>query len=265
MDILSAVILVIKDAGDAVMECYNRGNNKRNIKDDGSPVTEADLVSQKISLQGLEEFGYPIISEEREDNNQRLRHDKVWLVDPLDGTKDFLNRTGEFSVMIGLVENGEPVLGIVYQPVKDIFYYAKKGFGAYKCIGNGVPIKLKVSLENVLQKARIFISRNHALPAELEFAENLGITEIIPCGSSGIKVGLIASGEGEIYVVSSGNTGEWDTCAPDIIIHEAGGIMTDMQGRKLVYNKKLLKNENGFVVTNNLLHEDVILALKKIF
>lgn len=258
MDILSDIISIIKDAGDAVLKYYNRGENKKNIKHDGSPVTEADFVSQKIILQDLNKFGYPIVSEEQEDNDQRLRHDKVWLVDPLDGTKDFLNRTGEFSVMIGLVENGEPILGVVYQPVKNIFYYAKKGFGAYKCIGNGSPVKLKVSLENTPQEATMFISRNHTLPAEVHLAEDLGIIKIIPCGSVGVKVGLIASGAGEIYVVSSANTSEWDSCAPDIIIQEAGGIMTDLQGKKLIYNKKSLKNQNGFVVTNKLFYEIVM-------
>lgn len=264
MGILSDVISVVKDAGEAVLEYYNCGGGKKNIKPDGSPVTKADLVSQKIILQGLKKFGYPIISEEQEDDDRRLSYDKAWLVDPLDGTKDFLNRTGEFSVMVGLVENGEPILGVVYQPVKGILYYARKGFGAYKCVGNAVPVKLKVSSKSNTQQASMFISRNHTLPAELKLAKDLGITKIIPCGSAGIKVGLIASGEGEIYVVSSGNTSEWDTCAPDIIIHEAGGFMTDMKGEKLVYNKKSFKNKNGLVVTNWVLHEATISALKKI-
>ena len=255
MDILSAVISVIKDAGDAVIERYSRGKNRTNIKNDGSPVTEADLVSQKIILQGLKKFGYPIISEEQENGDQRLQQDKVWLVDPLDGTKDFLDRTGEFSVMIGLVENGEPVLGVVYQPVKDIFYYAQKGKGAFMRIGTGTDIKLQVSSIDVPERATMLLSRHHLQPAEVKIAKDMGITKIIPCGSVGVKVGLIASGEGEIYVVSSGNTSEWDTCAPDIIIQEAGGIMTDMKGKKLVYNKKSLKSKNGFVVTNKLLHD----------
>ncbi|MBI2638003.1 3'(2'),5'-bisphosphate nucleotidase CysQ [Candidatus Peregrinibacteria bacterium] len=264
MDICATVLSVIKNAGDAVMEFYRYGNSKISNKNDGSPVTEADLVSQEIILKGLKQFGYPIVSEEQKDNDKRFSQDKVWFVDPLDGTKDFINRTGEFCVMIGLAENGEPILGVVYQPVKDIYYYARKGSGAYKRIGNGISVKLEVSLTSSPQKAKMFISRNHTLQSEIQLGKDIKIGEIIPCGSAGVKIGLIASGEGEVYVVMNGNTNEWDTCASDIIIQEAGGMMTDVQDKKLVYNKKSLKNKHGFVVTNKLLHKTVISALKNL-
>ena len=260
MDILEKLILVIKEAGASLLKYYE---NEAVItyKENDQPVTDADLASQKIIIEGLSSFGYPICSEELENDLARLKADKVWIVDPMDGTKDFIERTGEFCVMIALIEKGEPVLGAIYKPVGDILYFAQKGKGAFRRIGNGKDLRLSVSSVDDPNKATMLLSRHHLQPAEVMVAEKLGIKKCIPCGSAGVKAGLIASGKAELYIVSSDTTSEWDACAGDIIIRESGGQITDTKGNKLIYNKKKPTNPRGFIVSNGLIHSAVVREL----
>ncbi|KKU11477.1 MAG: Inositol monophosphatase, partial [Parcubacteria group bacterium GW2011_GWC2_45_7] len=170
LDILKPLI---KRAGQAVLKYYGHAGEVQYKEQNDSPVTRADLASQEIIIGGLAQFGYPVLSEEKTDDMARLQSRRVWIIDPLDGTKDFLQNTSEFSIMIGLVEDGRPILGTVYQPASDILYYAKRGTGAYREQGDGLPMRLKVSDETKFQSVRLLVSRHHLLPAEIEVAKQL--------------------------------------------------------------------------------------------
>ena len=257
---------VIKQAGEAALSYYGaKLDNRIKIKHDGenqSPVTQADLIAEKAIFQGLKEFGYGILSEETLDDKSRYNNKRVWVIDPLDGTKDFIQQTGEFSILIGLVENGKPIMGVVYQPIEKKLYFAVKGQGTYVELGDGSTQQLQVSKIDNLAEMKMFVSRNHLMPAEVELSEKYGI-EKMTCGSAGLKISKIAAGEAEIYINSSDRTGEWDICAGDIIIKEAGGMITDLDGNEFEYNRKDNINRNGFLVTNGKLQGSILEELKK--
>lgn len=251
-----------RKAGQAIMEIY-KDDVAVKYKAKGDPVTIADITANKIIIESLKRFNYGILSEESADNKLRLEKDRVWIIDPLDGTKDFINKTGEFTIMIGLAEKGESVLGVVYNPVKDILYYAEKGKGAFIQLGDDVKT-LEVSKNDDVKEARMLVSRHHLGEAEGIIAKNLGIKKIIPCGSAGLKIALVAASQGELNINASSKTWEWDLCAVDIILKEAGGKLTDIKGNKFIYNKEDARNLNGYVASNKLIHRRVLGELAKI-
>lgn len=266
MDILTTLRGAMRDAGAALLAMHPRSAStplESWQKSDASPVTVADMASQKILAQALKPFGWPILSEETADSPDRLKAHRLWIVDPLDGTIDFIAGTDEYCVMVALVEDGVPVLGCIYLPATDTFYYAQKAMGAYQQIAQAPPTKLHVSTQSHLASARMLGSKNHLLQRELDCAHALGITNIVQRGSAGVKGILIAQGEADVYITTSLQTGEWDTCALDSIVREAGGMVTDMSGKRLVYNKPHPLNENGFVVTNGVLHATIVQELTR--
>ncbi|MBD3330882.1 3'(2'),5'-bisphosphate nucleotidase CysQ, partial [Candidatus Peregrinibacteria bacterium] len=192
-------------------------------KDDESPVTKADLASEAIILDELGEFDYPILSEESRGDLSRLEADLVWIVDPLDGTKDFIHHTGDFSVMIGLACKGESVLGLVYKPLEDKLYFAEKGKGAYCRDGEGRESRIKVSEVKKVEEIRLLVSRFHLLEVEKALVRDLGIHKTVESGSAGLKICKVAEGSAELYLNTSDKTAEWDICAADVILNEAGG------------------------------------------
>lgn len=252
---------VVRKAGAAAMVFYGKESGIRD-KGDDNPVTDADLASEEVILEGLAHLNYGILSEETEDDLIRLEKERVFVIDPLDGTKDFIGETGEFTIMIGLVENGETIAGVVYQPVLDRLYFAEQGQGAWLEKEGGEPVKLSVSEIDDPAEARLLISRSHLLELEQKVARRLGIVKLVPCGSAGLKISLIASGEADIYMNTSDKTFEWDLSAAAVIIFEAGGVLTDMNGKKILFNKKNPRNLNGFVVTNNLLQGNCLAAIE---
>ncbi|HBO16910.1 MAG: hypothetical protein UR69_C0001G0127 [Candidatus Moranbacteria bacterium GW2011_GWE2_35_2-] len=255
---------IAKKSGEKVLEYYYKDYNI-SYKDSGgkkSPLTEADLASNKIIMEELEKYNFPILSEETEDDLSRLQSEYVWIVDPLDGTSDFMEKTGEFSILIGLVKNGEPVLGVVFEPAKNTFYWAEKGKGAFM-EKNGKIKKINVSNEDNFQDMTILLSRNHLLESDKKLCENLKIGKQTKRGSTS-KMCVIARGDAEIYVNTSDKTGEWDTCAPQVVLTEAGGKIVDMRGKELMYNKKNPKNLNGFVVSNGENYARIVEELKRV-
>ncbi|NQU99541.1 MAG: 3'(2'),5'-bisphosphate nucleotidase CysQ, partial [Parcubacteria group bacterium] len=197
-----------------------------------------------------------------ESNNKTNKKDnKFWIVDPLDGTADFIQKTGEFSIMVGLVENDTPILGVVYQPSKDKMYYAKLNKGAY-LKENGETRKLQVSQTEDLSKCRIVFSKNHLGPRDIELAKLMGIKNIVKSGSNGIKIGLIAENKADIFFNLTDKMGKWDSCAPEIILKEAGGELSDTLGDKIRYNDKSMKNKQGILASNNIVHNKIINYLK---
>lgn len=249
-------IQLAQQAGDAVLEIYGENEESR-LKEDKEPVTAADLKSQSILAEGLGLIGYPILSEEAEDDKTRLHHKKVWIIDPLDGTIGFINKDGDFAIQIALVDNCVPVIGIVYQPASNTWYIAQKGTGAYKW-HDGVWKKLKVTSTTDIAALRAVISRNHLSDKETSFLKALGIGNCVQRGGCGLKVVEVASGNAELYFSFTNRIKQWDTCAPNCIVIEAGGNMTDMRGEKLQYNFKALNHENGILVTNGNIHQQIL-------
>lgn len=253
--LLQIAIVAAREAGAKILELYT--TTDFDIKTDGSPVTIADTSANEILHKHLKETDILILSEES--TGVPIPYpSKMWIIDPLDGTKDFLNKTGDFSVMIALLENGRPTLGVVYAPALDTLYYATKGGGAY-VLKNGVTTRLQVGNRDT-GTLRFLRSVNHYTPNMAQVAEKLG-AELCPRGSIGIKAGLLGEDAGDFFF-SWGRFGEWDVCAPEIITEEAGGHVTDCLGHELVYGTLDHLVEHGILFSNGACHEQVLDAIR---
>ena len=216
------------------------------------PVTEADRRANEMLVRRLRET-FPndgIVAEETDDKSDSLRRGRCWYVDPLDGTKEFIAKNGEFSVMIGLAVDGEARLGVVYKPVGDKLYRGVIGDSAFLEVG-GRTYALGVTDTVDPKELRLVVSRSHRDAATDELVSALGIEHERLSGSVGLKVGLIAEREADFYVHLSQHSSAWDACAPDAILRSAGGIFTDLGGRSFVYDGKDLKNSRGILAINN--------------
>ena len=249
---LENIINAIMVAGDKVNEIYET-DFEVNKKEDNSPITRADLESNVIIRAALEQTGIPILSEEDADDKERLNSKKVWIIDPLDGTQDFVNRTGEFTILIGLVENHVPVMGLVYLPTKKILYFAENGLGAF-CYDSQKWERISVREVSELDVCLALVSRHHLSGKEKKLLDHLGITNTAQIGST-LKVMEISAGRADVYLTTTNKMHQWDTCASYCIISEAGGKMTDIAGNELVYNTDSVNHENGLLVTNGFIHE----------
>ncbi len=263
--LLDKVIAIAKQAGGEVLSFYGQDLNIKE-KSNKTPVTKADLASNEIIITELRKLNLPILSEEGVDDDDRFDSDLLWIVDPLDGTKDFIQETGEFTIMIALVErqsggNYRPILGVIYQPVIKTVYYATKNNGAWIRDEKNKPRQLRVSPEKMSDNIQMLTSRNHTTDLEKIVAKNLKIKNIKAYGSS-LKVCLIADQKGHINFNPAPYTWEWDVCASDIIIHEAGGIFTDTKGALFNYNKKDPRNNYGYVASNGIIHKELIDSIK---
>jgi len=243
------------ESGKEVMAVYKQEFSS-SVKNDNEPITEADIKSNNIIQKIISTFGYPILSEESVDDKKRLDFQKIWIVDPLDGTTDFIKKTGEFTIMISLLDGKQPILGIIYWPTEDKLFIAQKGKGAYK-LDNGIWSKLSVSDTSELSKCKVVGSRHHISDIEKKLLEHLNISKFTSKGSS-LKVADISSGNAELYFTTTNKIKQWDTCASYCLIKEAGGKMTDMFGNDLEYNTEKLNHENGLLVSNGLIHDKVI-------
>jgi 3'(2'), 5'-bisphosphate nucleotidase len=222
-------------------------------------VTEADLISEKVIVSGLKKYNLNFLSEETKDNfSLRLKEERIWIIDPLDGTNDFLQKTDEFSIMIAQVYGKKPFFGIVYVPAKNKLYFAEENRGAYLKEGNNNPKRLQVSDITKLSDSHFVVSRTHLGEPEKKFMKANNIKKAAPVGSVGVKVGLIAEGKAEGYISFSDKTCQWDIAAPEIILREAGGEVTDLKGNRFVYNRKEIRNLNGIVATNGKIHQQII-------
>jgi len=255
-------------AGEIVMEYYGKKyevKEKSDIKGK-SPCTVADEQSNEFIVNELKKK-FPadaILSEESVDDLSRLRHRRVWLVDPLDGTRDFIAGTVDFSIMIGLVVDGGPVLGVVFAPARDELYWAEKEKGAF-LQQNGVTRQIRVRQEQAWEKLILVTRNTKDERKEDALVHELGIQNMLPAGSVGVKLGLIASGQADIHINTNFLAREWDTCAPEIILKEAGGVITNLKGDTLIYNKQETQHKYSFVASNTQsLHEKVLKKIKTI-
>lgn len=251
---------IAKKAGDEILKYY-KSDYKISYKAEKSPVTDADLESERIIKKELAKYGWPILSEESADDKSRLNSEHVWIVDPLDGTSDFMDKTDEFSVIIGLVYKNESVLGVVYEPVSEVIYFAEKDKGSYK-EKNGNFEKLKTSGCDDIAEMNFLSSRFHQGELELKFREKFGIKNFYKVGSCGLKMVRISSGKGDLYINSSSKSWEWDTSAPQLILEEAGGIFTDLYGQNISYNNNDPRLLKGYIASNGKKHKEIVDALK---
>ena len=245
---LSVALKATKLANEVIMKLYNN-EYKTEIKEDDSPVTEADLKANDIIIKTLkEEFSeYGILSEEINDSKERLNKEFVWIIDPIDGTKDFIAKTDEFTVNIGLIYDHEVVLGVIGVPAKDEIYYAVKGEGSYLLKDNEVT-RLHVSNDetNLIQ----LHSRFHFSKSEEEyFNKHENITEL-KCAGSAYKACLVASGKAHIYLKASKGTKEWDVAPSCILVKEAGGVFLIPNGKEMKFNRENVYNDEGFIILN---------------
>ena len=238
MDLLDRVAGIARVAGQRIMEVYETDFDVQR-KDDKSPLTEADLAAQEVivaALNGLQPR-FPVLSEESSHTpfKDRAHWHRFWLVDPLDGTREFVKRNGEFTVNIALVEEHRPILGVIYVPVSGTTYMAGHGLGAFKREDSGEahPIHVRPRPDGPLAVAG---SRSHSNSETQAFIRNLGGAEIVSIGSS-LKSCLVAEGRADVYP-RFGPTSEWDTAAAQCVVEQAGGALTDASLQPLAYNTK---------------------------
>jgi 3'(2'), 5'-bisphosphate nucleotidase len=232
---LDVIEAIARDAGDAIMQVYKNAIDV-SYKDDKSPLTEADLSANRVIVAGLKKHypDVPILTEEAVgDFKGASVEGYYWLVDPLDGTKEFIKRNGEFTVNIALIHHGEPVLGVVLAPDMNTLYRAARGQGSYKRLGHGGLQKIQVSPHEDGTPWRVMGSRSHSDTSIDDWLLKLGEHELIPMGSS-LKMCLIAEGEAHVYP-RLGLTSLWDTAAAHAILKEAGGEIRTLSGDVLSY------------------------------
>ena len=258
---LDIAIKAAQEASSVILDIYQKDYNTF-TKTDDSPVTDADLKSNKKINEILSDTKHSILSEEDVDDQSRLSKDMIWIVDPLDGTSDFIDKTGEFTVMIALIQNKKPILGVIAWPTEKILFVAQKNCGAFR-YSNDKWDKISVTKIENLSECRTIGSRHHLSDKEKEFIKKLGIKDFTSIGSS-LKVGKISSGEAEAYITTTNKMKEWDTAASYCIITEAGGKMTDMSGDQITYNNKNVYHQNGILVTNGLIHDKIVKEFKKL-
>ncbi len=262
---LNSIIALAKSAGTQILDVY-RNPFAVQAKEDKSPLTEADLRSHRTIAAALAALtpDIPLLSEESEHSRyeERVNWTRFWLVDPLDGTKEFVKRNGEFTVNIALIENGIPVLGVVGAPELDLWYAAEKGGGASKHRGTEAPVPIRCSSFEPGATWRVVGSRSHPSPRLGGLLTKLGRHEMVPMGSA-LKLCLVADGSADLYP-RFGPTMEWDTGAAHAIVSEAGGVVVRAEGEvgaNLAYNKPNLLNPQFLCAEAALLQEVLRLGL----
>ena len=269
---LSVAVELARRAGQAVMDVYatefavaSKGHN--------DPVTEADRQANDFIVTGLKE-AFPqdtVVAEESPPPDDLPTSGRVWYVDPLDGTKEFIARNGEFSVMIGLAINGQAQLGVVYRPEGDVLYAGNLGREAWMEQG-GIRTALVIKEQDSGRPLTLAVSRSHRHPMVEEISRALGVGNEIPSGSVGLKIGLIARGEADVYLEPGPYTKLWDSCAPEAILRAAGGAFTTILGQPLIYGetrseasvKAQLANTHGLLASNGFCHARVVQALRPV-
>lgn len=233
-----------------ILEIYNSNELGVEIKEDNSPVTKADKAADKIIREYLHEHfpSYALLTEESVDDKSRLDNDYVWIVDPIDGTKEFVAHSGEFTVNVGLAYKHETVLGVIIIPVTGEIYYASKGHGAFYQKDGKI---IKIHCNSRVNDITTLVSRFHSNADEQAMIKKHSnrIKHQKVVGAS-IKGCIIAKGDAEMSYRFSSNTKEWDTCAMQAIVEEAGGLILKFDGTPIRYNREDVYNRGGYVICN---------------
>ena len=262
---LQTAVALARTAGAAILDLYDRPINVEHKKDaeDLEPVTQADTIANDLIVTGLKrEFPDDgILAEESIDTKRRLKKSRVWMVDPLDGTNGFIDGNGDFAVQIGLAEEGKCTLGVVYLPLTGVLYHAVRREGTWIERPQFKPERVHVSDKQDLSSLRLAASRSHRSPRMNKVVARFGFRDEVQRGSVGIKVGLLVEQQCDVYIHLSPRTKQWDTCAPEVILTEAGGRITDLFGYPLNYNVPEVQNRNGLVASNGAAHDQIIATL----
>lgn len=260
---LETACLIAKEAA-ALVRQYAGQKVQVDHKDGNEPVTEADRRASDLIVARLRQ-AFPedaILSEEMPDDGSRLQKERVWMVDPIDGTKDFIRGDVGYAVMIGLAVAARPKVGVVAQPATGKIYGAVVGGQAWLEF-DGARSRLAPSRLDQLAGVRFVASKSHRTPQIEAVRRRLGIEDEMNIGGVGLKVGLIAENVRDLYIYPGTRSKLWDACAPEAILHAAGGKLTDLYGNPLVYDSEDLWNSRGLVASNGPLHDTVIEALEE--
>jgi len=246
-----------------LVRSYHRKHLVIESKAGNEPVTEADRAANAFIVERLA-AAFPrdvILSEEIPDTGARLGQPRVWMVDPIDGTSDFIMGDTGFVVMIGLCVGGRPQVGAVAHPLTEKVYGGIVGTGAWVEDAGGARTPLHTSTIARAPGIRLVASKTHRTPRIDRIKKALQIEDEINVGSVGLKIGLVTEAVRDLYIYTGGRTKVWDTCGPEAILHAAGGKMTDVDGTPLVYDREDLYNRRGIVASNGALHPFVIETL----
>jgi len=263
---LESASRLAREAGRVILEYYDAPADVE-LKAASEPVTVADKAANELIVSGLL-AAFPddgILAEESPDTAARLAHERLWVIDPMDGTKEFIKKNGEFSVMIGLALDGTASLGVVYQPTRDRLFYGIVGEGAFLVDAGSEPRQLAVSEIVEPSEMCVAISRSHRSEQVDTVRAALGIEREVRSGSVGLKIGLVCERLCDLYIHPSPATKQWDTCAPEAILVAAGGRMTDLVGNPFVYNRQDLYNRNGILATNGRSHDLILERVAAVF
>lgn len=250
--LLPQVIEIARSAGQMILEIYEKKQYEAYTKSDETPVTSADIAAHKLITERLSELtpDIPVLSEEDADISleQRAQWERYWLVDPLDGTQEFIARSGDFATIIALVDNNKPTMGVVYGPVSGVTYYAYSGKGAWKIPDMSDSVKIHTHKhEQPGQSIAIAISRRQDINRITSRMSSAWNYDLIPLGSAALKACLVAEGAVDCYL-RLGPTGEWDTAATQCIVEEAGGRILSTQLEPLSYNERETLENPNFIV-----------------
>lgn len=261
---LSRAIELARQAGTEVVR-LRRGELDVEMKPGDEPVTVADRRASELIVAGLRATfpRDPIISEELPATAEMLAVPRVWLVDPIDGTKDFIRGSDGFSVMIGLLVDGVPTVGVVHQPTLERTFFATPDGGAHVATADGVA-PLGVSSVTQAADIRLVASASHRSPEIDQVKTELGIDDELNVGSVGVKLCLIAMGARDLYVNPVAKTKAWDSCAPEAILAGAGGRLSDVFGGPISYRGELA-HRRGLVASNGHVHDEVVAKLAPLF
>ena len=249
---------IARTAGDILMEVYATDFDVA-YKSGSDPVTDADTRANAYIVAELRR-AFPddgIVAEENEDNSDALQSGRCWYVDPLDGTREFVARNGEFAVMVGLAIDGASSAGAVYQPGVDKLYTGVVGTGAFLEHG-GERRRLEVSQVAAPSDLKLVVSRSHRNQAVSFVVEELGIRKEATRGSVGLKAGLIAEAEADVYVHISDRSSMWDACGPEAVLRAAGGRFTDLNGAAFRYGGSDMRNRSGILACNAAAYDTVL-------
>ncbi|EKA7390751.1 3'(2'),5'-bisphosphate nucleotidase CysQ [Vibrio parahaemolyticus] len=265
--LLPQVIEISRSAGQMILDIYEKKQYEAYTKSDETPVTSADIAAHKLITERLSELtpDIPVLSEEAADISleQRAQWQRYWLVDPLDGTQEFIARSGDFATIIALIDNNKPTMGVVYGPVSGVTYYAYSGKGAWKIPDMSESVKIHTHKhEQAGQNIAIAISRRQDINRITSRMSSAWNYDLIPLGSAALKACLVAEGAVDCYL-RLGPTGEWDTAATQCIVEEAGGRILSTHLEPLSYNEReTLENPNFIVLGDTDLPWDDILQRK---
>ncbi|HUG42333.1 MAG TPA: 3'(2'),5'-bisphosphate nucleotidase CysQ [Longimicrobiales bacterium] len=255
VDDLQLALSAVREAGRVVMESFRTVQEVRHKSPD-QPVTQADLQADALLAERLlsarPDYGW--LSEETVDRPDRLSRSRVWVVDPIDGTRSFIAGYAEFGISVGLIEDAAPVLGVILNPAREEMFWAVRGGGAFLRCGAGAELRLRMSEPAPDDRPSLLASRSEIRRGEFHLLEEGH--EILELGSTAYKMAGVAAGHGHAFL-SRGPKSEWDVAAGVLIVEEAGGVATDLDGRVLVFNRPD-PSIDGIVVAPPGLHGELL-------